>query len=340
MMSEDSPRPNNSINDPERIEDLAFEEGDSTAYFMECCVFLDEFLDQRPELAGEEIRQKVRDILAWMCADPADRNAASAQDVAIDLHLFGLVGKSLYFLRNQADAPQFREEVRRLFTDINQVRGNAWLFYMAGIFARAGFAVEFIVELGGQGLKTPDFRATRETLTIYVEANARSKQAANIDDIATLLWDVMHGSGSNGKQLKFVDAQYNPGLIAVDVSRCNVNANSTNLPPFLKLKTDALLAQNSQGFVYDLRKDSEFFKHLDNTGNLVEYAIRYFHAMAQKNLYCVRAILVGMALKIVVQGDTVSAPKGSVLIVDSRYPELAIQNLSRAIYLVDTQNPL
>jgi hypothetical protein len=339
-MSEDLKAPQSSRYDPKRIEDASLEAGDATAYFVECCVFLDEYLDNRSDLADQEIRQKVRDLLEWVCADPADRNANAAQDVAIDLHLFGLVGKALYFLQGQAHAPQLREEVRRFFSDINQVRGNAWLFYMAGMFARAGFEIEFIVELGGMALKTPDFRARRESLTVFVEANARSQALSNIDDIATLLWDVTHGDKSNGKQLKFVDPQYDPGIIAVDVSRCNVNANSTNLPPLVKLKKDALIVQNSEGFVYDLRKDPEFFKQLENTGNLIEYAIRYFHSMAEKNLYCVRALLVGMALKIVAQGDTVSAPKGSVLIVDSRYPELAIQNLSRAIYLVDTQNPL
>jgi hypothetical protein len=326
--------------DAKRIEDRTLEEAEPTAYSVQCCTFLDEYLEKRPDLANQEIRQKVRELLDWMWTDPAERHAGSTQDVAIDLHLFGLVGQALYFLSMQPQSPQLREEVRRFFSDINQVRGNAWLFYTAGMFARAGFEIEFIAELGGQALKTPDFRATRKGLTVYIEANARSQALSKIDDIATLLWDVMHGSGSNGKQLKFVDAQYNPGLIAVDVSRCDVNANSTYLPPFVKLRPDALVTQNAQGFVYDLRKDPDFFAQLENSGNLVEYAIRYFHAMAEKNLYQVRAILIGMALKIVIDGDKVIAPKGSVLIVDSRYPELALQDLSRGIYLVDTQKPL
>lgn len=327
--------------DPKRIEDHEFEQKDPTAYFVECCVFLDDYLGGHADLADEDIRRHVRQLLEWLCSAPANRNPDCAQDVGMDLALFGRVGQALCFLRDQAQAPQLRKEVQRFFRDINQVRGNAWLFCIAGKFARAGFAVEFIGELGAKGLKTPDFRVKNgQQLTIFVEANARSQKTDKIDDVANLLWDVMHGDGSNGKQLKFTDVQYDPGIIAVDISGCDVNANSTNLPPCLKLKKDAVVSCNAKGFVYDLRKDSTFFSSLENTGNIIEHGIRYFHMMAEKNRYHVRALLIGTTLKIMTDGDLVIAPEGAVMIVDSRYPALAIQDLSRAIYLVDTQNPL
>lgn len=278
---------------PNGSADRTLEEDEPTDYFVECCTFLDEFLDSRDDLSGEDIRQKVRQLLEWLYADPQDRNASCAEDVGIDLHLFGQVGKALYFLRNQLNTPQLREEVRRFFSDINQLRGNAWLFYVAGMMARAGFQVEFIEELGKLALKTPDFHATRNGQRVFVEANARSQAYTDINDIATLLWEVMHGDKKNGKQLKFEDPRYDPGLIAVDASHCDLKANATGLPPHVKLKADALVVQNSAGRIYDLTKDKSFFKEMENTGNIVEYAIRYFHALAAKNRYCVRALLVG-----------------------------------------------
>lgn len=326
--------------DPRRIEDRSLELADTTTYYVECCAFLDEFLDGHEKLAGQEIRQKVRQLLEWMCSPPEERIADAAQDVAIDLHLFGMIGKAVYFCRDEWDNPQFVEEIRRLFSDYNQFRGNLWLFYTAGMFAREGFAIEFLAEQSKEGLQTPDYRASRDGLSVSVEANARSQAHKDINNIAGLLWEVMHGGKESGKQLKFVDPKYDPGMIVVDVSNCDVTANATGLPPHVKLRKDACVACNDRGFVYSLDKDPDFFGQLQNTGNLVEYGIRYFHMMSEKNRYCVRAILIGMAMKIVSESDNVAAPKGSVLIVDSRYPQLAIQELSRSIYLVDTQKPL
>src|SRR4051794_19995626 len=60
--------------DPRRIEDRQLEDADATTYYVECCVYLDEFLGRRPELAGQEIRQKVRDLLEWLCAPSDERN--------------------------------------------------------------------------------------------------------------------------------------------------------------------------------------------------------------------------------------------------------------------------
>lgn len=326
--------------DPKLIEDTQLEETDTTGYYSQCCVFLDEFLDARPDLADQGIRKRVQQLLAWMCADLEDRNPNTAADIAVDLLLFGMVGKAMYFLRNQEHAPQFHKEVRRFFSDINHVRSNAWLFHTAGMLARAGFEVAFIGELGDEERRTPDYKAHRAGLTVFVEATARSQAHHQIDDIATLLWDVMHGDKSNGKQLKFVDPQYDPGLIAVDVSNCNLNANAANLPPYVKLKREAIVVQNDRGYVYDLAKDPEFFRRMENTGNVVEYAIRYFHAMAAKGRYHVRALLVGVALRFIRDGNTVSAPKAAAIFVDRRYPQLAIQALSPSIYLIDTQAPL
>jgi hypothetical protein len=99
--------------------------------------------------------------------------------------------------------------------------------------------------------------------------------------------------------------------------------------------------QNEQGRIYDISRDPEFFDQPENTGNVVEFAVRYFHQMAAVNRYHVRALLVGISMGIrTVEKGVLGAPKGSVMVVDSRYPQLALQELSRQIYLVDTQSPL
>jgi hypothetical protein len=41
-----------------------------------------------------------------------------------------------------------------------------------------------------------------------------------------------------------------------------------------------------------------------------------------------------------VEKGILGAPKGSMMVVDSRYPQLALQELSGQIYLIDTQSPL
>ena len=101
------------------------------------------------------------------------------------------------------------------------------------------------------------------------------------------------------------------------------------------------MIQNEQGRIYDISRDPEFFDQPENTGNVVEFAVRYFHQMAAVNRYHVRALLVGISMGIrTVEKGVLGAPKGSVMVVDSRYPQLALQELSRQIYLVDTQSPL
>jgi hypothetical protein len=106
------------------------------------------------------------------------------------------------------------------------------------------------------------------------------------------------------------------------------------------LREDAFVANDSKGRVYDLSRDPDFFEQPANTGNIVEFAIRYFHSMATVGRYCVRALLIGISLGIHENAGVLGAPKGSILFVDSRYPQLALRQLSRMIYLIDTQKPL
>lgn len=347
--------------DPRWIEKTLLEEQSPAEYYMECCAFLDDFLNQRPNLAGTEVRVMLSDLLRLLIKDPADRQfddiasldrlaqqfrfdsarSANLAEVAVTgLLVFGMVGKALYFLSKQSHSHQFEEELRRFLQYLNQVRGNCWLFYTAGRMAESGFKIEFIPESSS---KTPDYMATRGSVSLFVEANARSQSHRSVEGLQDILWNVMHGdSSSGGKQLKFSESRYDPGLIVVDVSNCEVNANSTGLEPNVRLQRDAFVIKDDKGFVYDLSRDADFLAQRENTGNLIELAIRYFHDMAATNRYHVRALLVGISLGIRTDaaGAVVSAPKGSVMFVDSRYPQLALRELSTAVYIVDTQCPL
>ncbi len=346
--------------DPKWIEKTHLEEQAPADYYMECCAFLDDFLNRRTKLAGTEVRTMLSDLLKFLVTDPKDRQSADiaslerlvhqfrlgsprttdpAEAAVAGLLLFGMVGKALYFLSKQSHSHQFEEEIRRLLQDLNQVRGNCWLFHTAGMLAQSGFNIEFIPESAS---KTPDYKATRGSIRLFVEANARSQSHHRVEGLQDILWNVMHGDSSAGKQLKFSDSQYDPGLIVVDVSNCDVNANSTDLQPNLKLRADAFVMNNHNGWIYDVSRDPDFFAQRENVGNLIEFSIRYFHDMAATNRYHVRALLVGISLGIRTDasGAIISAPKGSVMFVDSRYPQLALQELSKAIYIVDTQSPL
>ena len=117
-----------------------------------------------------------------------------------------MVGKSVYFISKKPQSAQFEEELQRLFEDLNQLRGNLWLFYSAGRLAQSGFGIDFIAE---SDVRTPDYRATRASITIFVEANAQSLSHTKIEGLPDILWNVMHGdANSGGKQIKFIDASF------------------------------------------------------------------------------------------------------------------------------------
>ena len=81
---------------------------------------------------------------------------------------------------------------------------NLWLFYSAGRLAQSGCGIDFIAE---SDARTPDYRATRAPLTVFVEANARSLSHTKIEGLPDILWKVIHGdANSGGKQIKFIDA--------------------------------------------------------------------------------------------------------------------------------------
>lgn len=340
------------------IEKTVLEEQDPAVYYKECCEFLADFIAKRQKLIGTQVQTALTELLQNLKTAPEHRrferpeltkrltsgfrlgstsSAEPAEAFLAALFLFGMVGKSLYFISKRPQSAQFDEEVRRLFEDMNQFRGNLWLFYTAGQLAQSGFGVEFIPE---SNVRTPDYRATKGSLTVFVEASARSQSHTTIKGLEDILWNLMHGDASSGKQIKFVDPSFDPGLIVVDVSNSDVNANSTGLESQMKLHPGAFVHRNDQGFVYDISRDPEFFAQLHNTGNVVELSVRFFHMMAETGRYAVRALLVGISMGIGQTAGTFNAKRGAIMVVDSRYPQLALQELARGIYLVDTQKPL
>jgi len=342
------------------IQKTALEELSPAEYYTECCAFLDDFVSQRPKLASAEVRELLASLMRVLLSNPESRefellttiqrlagpflvddqsSAEPAASVVAALFLFGMVGKSLFFLSKQPHSHQFEKEIARLFTDLSEVRSNLWLFHTSARLAQAGFQIDFIAE---KKEPTPDFSAKRDELTVFVEANARSPIRRDIAGVKDTLWNVLRGDAkSGGKQIKFRDSQFEPGLVVVDVSNCDVTSNATGLPPHLKLRSDAFVVWNEMGRIYDIARDPEFFDVPENTGNVVELAVRYFHEMSATDRYHVRALLVGISMGVkTVEKGVLGAPKGSVLVVDSRYPQLALQELSSQIYFIDTRSPL
>ena len=79
-----------------------------------------------------------------------------------------------------------------------------------------------------------------------------------------------------------------------------------------------MLSFTNSGWIYDLSRDPEFFDQPENTGNLVEYASRYFHQMAGLERYRVRALLIGISMGVrTIKKGVLGSPKGAVMIVDS-----------------------
>lgn len=342
------------------IQKTALEELSPAEYYAECCAFLDDFVSQRPKLVSAEVREVLVSLMRVLLTNPESREFESlttiqrlagpflvddqlsgepAASVVAALFLFGMVGKSLFFLSKQPHSHQFEKEISRLFINLSEVRSNVWLFHTSARLAQAGFHIGFITETKEP---TPDFSAKREDLTVFVEANARSPIRRDIAGVKDTLWNVLRGDAkSGGKQIKFTDPQFEPGLIVLDVSNCDVTSNTTGLPPRTKLCSDAFVVRNELGRIYDIGRDAEFFDAPENTGNVVDLAVRYFHEMSATDRYHVRALLVGISMGVkTVEKGILGAPKGSVLVVDSRYPQLALQELSSQIYLIDTRSPL
>ena len=341
------------------IENVKLEETAPADYYAECCEFLNEFIAQRPNIVGTEVQVALASFLSLLLSAPENRVVGSVESLerlvkpfvatgqsssepgateTSALLLFGMAGKALYFLSKQPHNSQFEIELARLFREVEDLRSNLWLFHVSARMAQAGFHIGFIPE---REEPTPDFSATIGDTTVYVEANTRNPGDKTIGGIRDALWNVMHGSArSGGKQLKFKDFVYDPGLIVVDISNCDVDSNETGLPPHIKLRVD-VCKPSITGWTYELSRDPDFFGHPENTGNVVEYAIRFFQQMAEYNRYCVRALLIGISMGVkTINEGVLGSPKGAVMIVDSRYPQLALPELASQIYLVDTQAPL
>ena len=59
--------------------------------------------------------------------------------------------------------------------------------------------------------------------------------------------------------------------------------------------------------------------------NVIDLGARSFHTMAATGRYFVRALLVGISMGIRENAGNFDARKGDVMFVDSRYPNLALQ---------------
>ena len=238
--------------DKDVIENTLLEESSSTDYYVECCAFLEEFVAQRPKLAGAEVLGALGSLMSLLRRDPGERDfdgtitiqelvspflfdsqssSETCANAVAALLLFGMVGKALYFLSRQKHAHQFEKEISRFFVDIPTVRSNIWLFHTSAQLAQAGFKIEFIAE---SNKPTPDFRATSGDLNLFVEANARTPRRHDIEGIRDALWNVMHGDAkSSGKQLKFHD----PDSIPDSLSSTSQTVTSMRMTRGYRLKS-------------------------------------------------------------------------------------------------------
>lgn len=317
------------VHDPAIIEDVSREETDTIHYYVECMAFFDHYLSQDDKLKDMPLRKKVEELLEYWCDD--NRNPDCIEDASIDLLLFGMISQAIYFL--QGSSGQFKKELQRICSDLDHIRSNVWLFYTASKLKRAGFEIEFIKELGQ---KTPDYEARRGTDRLFVEANTRAQHYQKIDEVAQALWELLHGPSGRGKQLKFEEAGYDPGLIVFDVSHFDLEANETRALPVLDLRVSAFETQNADGFVYNTVKDPSFFLRPQNNGNVISYAIDYFQQV-NKSKYKVRALLIGRCMRLARMKGGIAAPKDAVLIVDHRFRNLVVQDLAKAVYLVEPE---
>jgi len=330
------------------LADPGNEESASLDYYFHATAHLLNVLHADAKLRKSPLYEQVMALVQFWNADPSERNNTKAYDAAIDAHLFGTVGKALWYFRGKND-PQLRKELGRLATEEGALVGTHYLFYIAGTLAAKGFNVSFVPEQGTKGAKTPDLLAELDGRRIWVEANA--KQPKRTVDTPEKIWQMIRdiieeksqkftdAQYSPVKSQKFTDAQYSPGMIVADISTAYHLVNENGTAPFLKLREDLcrpLGHSLADGFVYRLYDDPAWEQQKENQGNVFAYLIDEFSRIDRSKRH-VDQCLITITRQVLRDDKMLAFPKGHQLVVHRDAESQAMLELSKHVYVVDSK---
>jgi hypothetical protein len=312
------------------LNDPSNEEGSLVLdYYVNSCAHLSNVLSADPKLRRSELAGLLERVLAFFETEPSERDDSSAIEQARWLGLFGVVGKALWFLRDEDD-PQLRCELTRLAMQPLQVIGSQYLFYIAGTLAAKGYDIEFVREQAGAAVKTPDLRANKAGKDIWIEATTKTPAIA-VDTPQRLAWMVRDIIAE--KKTKFSDPAYSPGLIVADISPANHLVNETGLAPLIKLHEKSVTPLPRGGFLCRLHDDPEWNARPENTGNVVRYILDEF-SQIDRSKYHVFQCLITLTRRAFKSDSGIAFPKYHLLVVDRSAEHDALIELARGVYVI------
>jgi hypothetical protein len=280
------------------------------------------------KLRKSRVYEDAQAVLAWF-EMPKDKRPVPASTINPMLYKLGTIGKALFFI-NAPIQGQLRSELTRFDHDGNFI-GNWYLLNIAGDLAVSGYKIDFLKESGG---KTPDFSATKNGKTLYVEANAKQPKVPvdNPTKIQQMVRDIIEE-----KRQKFEDPQYWPGVIVADISPASYLVNENGLPNRFELRGDLCVPDKTSiypdAFEYPVYKDQDFFDRPHNQGNFFHYLAQEFSQIDLAKTQVVQCILSIYRHANSQEGRT-EFVKGNQLIIRKNFENLALKEIAPHRYIV------
>ncbi len=155
-----------------------------------------------------------------------------------DVDALGTIGFSLWHLRPYTNSVGFRYEFKQLSNvgyrkdddaDDPNLRGQGFMFLVAGYLAREGFEIEFVADPSTSGGR-PDFLAKRDGLAYPCEATSRYPQIVKQRTVAEFWSKLVEVVEAKRRQLR--STEFENGVLLVDCSPIFDLVSISDLPTY------------------------------------------------------------------------------------------------------------
>lgn len=240
---------------------------------------------------------------------------------------YGIIGKALYFLKQPLTQAQFKRELMRYASRPDELIGNHYLFYLAGLLAEKGYTVNFVPE---STFPTPDLEINKSGSTYFIEANARQRRRI-IDDPTDLRNQIK--ALIEEKRTKFRDTHFRPGIIAGEVSPLVPLFNKDKDQRTLNLNAQAIKRLPSGTILYDLSQDNDWHNNPDNIGGVFQCLVEEYALQDTDNR--LDGVFLSISRQIYQEGDELEYPRAGLLILDKNSAATLYEGLIKQIYIID-----
>lgn len=313
--------------DMDFLRDPKNEEIDALRYYENASCFLANYLLADSNLCSSKLCAHIDSVLHDWQFLPEGR---IQRGDFFELLVAGAVGKALYFLEMPAAKGQMRKELLRLANDVEQFIGNYYLFSLVGLLASKGNNVEFVEE---RNTKTPDLRITNAFGYYYIEANARqphwviSDNTQKRQQIKALIEE---------KRPKFNNPCFRPGIIAGEVTLITSIYDSEGTQSSIKLLRDTQETLSPGITLYYLDRDPGWQEIEANINSMLRHVVEEYSLQDNKDY--VAGIYLSIVRQVYISGTSYYAPRGALLLVDSKETAEKCSALNNVIYVVNKES--